>query len=88
MSKPVSWGASPDISNRETIGIMVAIGLAGLKQGKMEYTVSPDWLGFNSDGKYPSDHRISRKTLKYQTSAMNDNMKCILEDVDTSGNLL
>jgi|TARA_B110000240_G_scaffold155596_1_gene172815 hypothetical protein len=30
MSKPVSWGASPDISNRETIGIMVAIGLVGI----------------------------------------------------------
>ena len=30
MSKPVSWEASPDLSNRETIGIMVAIGLVGI----------------------------------------------------------
>ena len=30
ISKPVSWGASPDISNKETIGIMIAIGLVGI----------------------------------------------------------
>ena len=60
----------------------------GTETREMEYTVSSDWLGFNSDGKYPSSHRISRKTLKYQTSAMNNYAKCILEDVDTSENLL
>ena len=30
VGKPVSWGASPDISNKETIGIMIAIGLVGI----------------------------------------------------------
>lgn len=30
MSRPVAWDASPDLTNRETIGIMIVLGLIGI----------------------------------------------------------
>lgn len=63
--------------------------LSGSKTREMQYTISPDWLGFNSDAEYPSDHRISRKSLRLQYQLNDPNaVPCVLESVDTSNNLI
>ena len=62
--------------------------MSGTETKEMEYTTSPEWLGFDSGSPYAADHRISRQTLKHQGSPNLKNRKCVLEDIDTSGNLL